>query len=226
MQDTRHKSFVAFLLIGGGLAFLSVATASHAQNAETVVMALERRYASVKTVTGGFQQTYRGPGIDQLESGSFWLKRPGFMRWEYRQPEEKLFIADGRESFLYVPEDRQVTIQPLLVSDMRGMPLELLLGAGKIRESFEVSWELEFRPKTESANLIRLTPARSDAEYSFLILELDPETSDIRRIVIRERTGNTSEFLLTDVITNPKIEDKKFQFKIPKGVEVIRLTRE
>jgi outer membrane lipoprotein carrier protein len=200
--------------------------AADAAEAAKVAEGLERRYASVETVTGSFRQTYRAPGIDQTESGVFWLKRPAFMRWEYRDPEEKLFVADGCESFLYVPTDRQVTVQPLQASDLRGMPLEFLLGAGNIRQNFDVSWEREFKPNTERASLIRLTPHGSEAQYSFLVLELDEETYDVRRIVLRERTGNTSEFLLADMRTNVKIENKKFQFKMPKGVEIIRLTAE
>ncbi len=59
-----------------------------------------------------------------------------------------------------------------------------------------------------------------------MVFELDQATYDVRRLVIRERTGNTSEFVFTDVKTNMAIDNKKFQFKIPKGAEVIRLTLE
>jgi chaperone LolA len=199
---------------------------AYAQDVSAVVARLEQRYASVKTVTGSFQQTYRAPGINQSESGIFWLKKPGLMRWEYRQPEEKLFIANGKESYLYVPFDRQVTVQDFNPSDLHGTPLELLLGAGGIHKSFTASWEADIRPKTEKPFLIRLEPRSIESTYSYLVLELDRETSDIRRIVIREKTGNTSEFLLTDMTTNVKIEDGKFQFKIPKGIEIVRLTGE
>jgi outer membrane lipoprotein carrier protein len=199
---------------------------AQAQDVSAVVARLEQRYASVKTVTGSFQQSYRAPGINQSESGTFWLKKPGLMRWEYRQPEEKLFIANEKESYLYVPFDRQVTIQDFNPSDLYGTPLELLLGAGGIHKNFTASWEADIRPKTEKPFLIRLEPRGGESTYSFLVLELDRETCDVRRIVIREKTGNTSEFLLTDMTTNVKIEHGTFQFKIPKGIEVVRLTGE
>jgi outer membrane lipoprotein carrier protein len=191
-----------------------------------VVAGLQRRYASVETVTGSFQQSYRAPGINQIEAGVFWLKKPGFMRWEYRNPEEKLFVADGREAFSYVPEDRQVTVQPLSPSDLHNTPLEFLLGTGDINKSFTVSWETDFKPVLDRSYLIRLTPRRRETQYTFLVLELDQETYNLCRIIIRESSGNTSEFLLTNVTANVKIENKKFQFKVPKGVEEIRLTNE
>jgi len=154
------------------------------------------------------------------------MKRPGLMRWEYRQPETKLFVADGREAFLYIPLDRQVTIQPFSASDMRGTPLEFLLGGTDIRKSFVVSWENNFRPTAEPTLLIRLTPRSGQSEYEFLVLDLDPKNYDLRRIAIHEHGGNTSTFRLSNLTANSKIDNKEFQFKPPKGTEVMRLEEE
>ena len=41
-----------------------------AQDPAAWLAALEKRYAAVETATGEFQQTYRAPGVDQVESGS------------------------------------------------------------------------------------------------------------------------------------------------------------
>jgi outer membrane lipoprotein carrier protein len=190
----------------------------------SIVEGLQRRYSSVSTLKASFQQTYRAPGMEQIESGVFWLKKPGLMRWEYRQPEEKLFIADGKESFLYMPRDHQVTIQPFSVSDMHSTPLGFFLGSGDISKSFAVSWESEFKPNSGSAVTIRLTPLKSEAEYSFLVLELDRENYELRGIIIHEPGGNTSRFAFTDFEINVKVDNKSFKFKTPKGVEEVRFT--
>ncbi len=187
------------------------------------VEGLQRRYASVRTVTGQFEQRYQAPGIDQVESGTFWMKKPGLMRWEYRLPEPKLFIADGREAVLYVPEDRQAMVRAFADSDLRSTPLQFLLGRGDIRRSFRVAPETEFKSRAEGTVILRLKPSGSEHEYEYLVLEVDVRTHDLRRLVIRERTGNTSEFLLTDLRTNIRINDSQFRFRTPKGVEVIRL---
>ena len=205
---------------------LNFRTDSYALDLQDVLSGFQRHYASVETAAGSFRQTYRAPGIDQEESGVFWLKKPGLMRWEYRDPEEKLFVADGREFYLYVPRDRQVTVQPYSVSDLHRTPLEFLLGARDIQGSFLVSWETDFKRKIERTHLIRLTPRQSVTEYEFLILEFDQETYELRRIVIREAGGNTSEFFLTDVTTNVKLDKKTFQFKPPTGTEILQLDDE
>ena len=67
---------------------------AYASDAETALEEMQRRYASVETISGSFRLTYSDFGIEQVESGEFWLKKPAFMRWEYRYPEEKLFVAD------------------------------------------------------------------------------------------------------------------------------------
>ena len=224
MRSLFHAGSRAALLLFVSVFCLMIAvTDSFSVDLETVVAGLQQRYASAVTMSGSFQQTYRAPGIEQVESGVFRMKRPGLMRWEYRQPEEKLFVADGREAFLYVPLDRQVTIQSFSASDMRGTPLEFLLGGTDIRKSFVVSWENNFRPTAEPTLLIRLTPRSGQSEYEFLVLELDPKNYDLRRITIHEHGGNTSEFRLSNLTANAKIDNKEFQFKPPKGTEVIRL---
>ncbi len=198
---------------------------SYAMDLDSVVKGFQQRYAAVETVTGNFQHHYRAPaqGIEQEESGVFWFKRPGLMRWESHQPEEKLFVVDGKESFHYIPLDNQVYKQPFTAADLRNTPLELLLGSVDIYKNYEVDWELNILPKSELTCLIRLTSRRPEPGYSFLILELLQESWDLQRLIIQETTGNTSEFLFADVKTNVKIEDRKFQFKPPNGVDIVQL---
>jgi outer membrane lipoprotein carrier protein len=193
------------------------------QSVGSAVSGLQNRYASVRTLRADFRQTYRAPGVNQVESGVFWMKKPGLMRWEYRDPEVKLFIADGHETFLYLPDERQVMVSRFSTSEMHSTPLRFLLGEGNISASFQVSPESETKPSLQGTLLLRLEPRNPEPDYSYIVLELDMTTYDVRRIIIRERTGNTSEFLLTNMATNLKVDDKQFHFKMPKGVEVIRL---
>ena len=208
--------------------FLVFAFCVSAQSADidSVIAGLQRRYSAINTMMGSFEQTYRAPGIDQVESGIFSLKKPGLMRWEYRNPEEKLFIADGRETHLYVPADRQVTVQSFTTEEMHNTPLEFLLGSVDINKSFAASWENQLKQKIEGTYLLRLTPRSSDAQYSYLVLEVDQKNYDLERIVIREPGGNTSEFVFSDLKTNVKVDNNLFKFKPPKGVETIRIQNE
>jgi outer membrane lipoprotein carrier protein len=197
--------------------------AALAEEITDVIAGLENRYAAIETAAGNFRQTYRAPGIEQEESGEFWLKKPGLMRWEYRIPEEKLFVADGRESFLYVPADNQVQVQSFSTADLLNTPLAILLGMEDINRRFIVSRETAAGPPPGDTLPMRLTPRDFEEGYVYLLLSLDKATYEIRRVVIHEHGGNTSEFLFSDVVTNVKVDDNKFRFRPPRGVEVLRL---
>ena len=182
-------SRAASLWIVSVLCLAVAATDSFPAELETAVTGLERRYASAVTMTGSFRQTYRAPGIQQVESGVFRMKRPGLMRWEYRNPEEKLFIADGREAFLYVPLDgrsRSSLSAPPICAERRWNFCWEARTSGKL---LPFPGRTSYKPSQEQAMLIRLTPRSSQSQYEFLVLALDPKQYDLRRITIHELAG-------------------------------------
>jgi outer membrane lipoprotein carrier protein len=193
------------------------------QDIAPTISGFQQKYSSVHTIAGSFEQTYKAPGITQVESGEFRMKKSGLMRWEYHKPEEKLFIADGRETSLYEPDARQVSIQPYNAADLRNTPFRFLFGEEEITKAYSVSWESIIKPKLENTLLLRLTPLDKEGDYSFIVLELDKAGFDIRRIVLREQGGNTHEFLFSNIVINKVFDAKLFTFKKPKGVEVLRM---
>ncbi len=190
---------------------------------DAVIAGLQKRYAVIESVGAEFNQTYRAPDISQSESGTFVMKKPGLMRWDYQSPEAKLFVADGKETYLYTPADRQVLVRKFSAAELHGTPLQFLLGQGDIQRSFVSAWEQSDEPGANGAYLVRLTPRSADAEYAYFLIEFDARSYDIRSISIHERTGNISEFLIRNLKFNVKVDPKQFSFKIPKGVEVVRL---
>ena len=58
------------------------------------------------------------------------------MRWDYQRPMEKLFVSDGKEVSLYVPDEHQLTRTPMKSSDDFRIPFELLLTRLDLRRVF------------------------------------------------------------------------------------------
>ncbi len=187
------------------------------------IAAIQRRYATVQSIRADFTQTYHAPGMDQTESGVVIMQKPGLMRWEYRTPEVKLFIADGHDTYLYTPGDRQVLVRRFTLEDLRSTPIQLVLGQGDIRRNYGVSWEPGSAAGAGGVVQLRLTPRAGSLDYAYVVLECAEGSYDLRRIVIREVTGNTSEFQFANLRTNVKLDSQQFRFRIPKGVEVVHL---
>src|SRR5215471_14820578 len=57
---------------------------------------LQNKYSRIRGIAADFIQVYQGnDGRRIRETGRLLLKRPGKARWEYTEPEHKLFISDG-----------------------------------------------------------------------------------------------------------------------------------
>ena len=109
--------------------FLLGSLATAARDAQTLARRVEARYHSATTLQAVFLERYsEGRNALRAESGKVYFSRPGRMRWEYESPEEKLFVADGKHVWFYVPADRTVTRSPVKQSADWRTPLALLTG--------------------------------------------------------------------------------------------------
>src|SRR5262245_44820684 len=80
--------------------------------AAELAQALQKKYDTVRDFSTDFVHTYRGGVLKRqlTEQGRLIVKKPGRMRWEYKTPEEKLFVSDGTKIYSYIPQDKQVIV--------------------------------------------------------------------------------------------------------------------
>src|SRR5689334_21044432 len=98
---------------------------SAAPTANDLAQALQRKYDTIKDFSADFVQTYRGGVLNKevTERGLLLIKKPGKMRWEYRSPENKLYVSDGVKMYFYVPADKQVTVDSVPAEDQATTPI-------------------------------------------------------------------------------------------------------
>jgi len=68
---------------------------------------------------------------------------------------------------------------------------------------------------------LKLTPRRTEPDYEYLIVAVDPSTLQIRALTTRDRQGGESTLAFSNLKENRGISDKEFAFRIPRGVDVI-----
>jgi outer membrane lipoprotein carrier protein len=190
------------------------------QSAEALARALQARYQSVRDFTADFVQTYRGGVLrtETRERGTVAVKKPGRMRWVYTSPERKEFVSDGQKMYSYIPEDRQVLVSDVPADNEAPTPVLFLAGKGDLIRDFTAATAPS--PVTGSLGL-KLTPRRSEPEYEYLIVAVDPATLQIRALTTRDRQGGESTLRFENLQENKGISDKDFAFRIPRGVDVI-----
>jgi outer membrane lipoprotein carrier protein len=140
------------------------------------------------------------------------------MRWNYTSPEDKVFVSDGRRIYLYVPADRQVMVSPVPEEDQATTAVLFLAGKGDLTRDFAVS----FVPGAPADKYkLRLDPKQPERDYDWLELLVDKDTMRIVTLHAGDRQGGQSAFLFTNFKENTGLSDKTFEFKIPRGVDVI-----
>jgi outer membrane lipoprotein carrier protein len=190
-------------------------------DALSVARGADEHYNHLKTFKAEFTEVYRGPGVTRSESGTLWLKKPGRMRWEYREPREKLFLTDSQTAFFYVPGERQARKTPLRNLDDIRSPLRYLLGKTKLEKELEgLSLAVDHSPARPGDTVLRGVHKGMKDRISEVLLEVS-SSLQIDRIVIQEVDGTTTDFSFSNIQENVTVADSLFHFTPPAGVEVI-----
>ena len=188
----------------------------------TLIEGVQKKYSRMQGIGADFAQLYRGSdGRTIRESGSLLLKRPRKARWDYVEPERKLFVSDGKSVFFYVAGENHATKSGVKESIDPQMPFLFLLGRGNLRRDFSrIELVSSERPVLAGNVVLRLVPRRAPEEFKQLLVEVSPSTYEVRRLVILERSGARMDFLLSNVRENFVAPDTQFQFMPPAGVTV------
>jgi outer membrane lipoprotein carrier protein len=217
----KHFSKAAVVI---GVVCLLAQMALADETADKIAARVDKKYNALQTFKADFVESYTGAGVERQESGTLSLKRPGRMRWDYRQPTEKLFISDGKTAFFYVPGERQARKTEVKKLDDLRSPLRYLLGKTKLEKEFD---HLEIadavKPKTPGNVVLSGVPKSMADRVSKVLLEISPD-SQIERIVIEEVDGTSTEFQFRNMVENVNIPEEQFHFKAPEGVETIQAT--
>ncbi len=210
------RSVFAVLLLVSSVAF--------AQDVHKLAESVDRRYNNLRSLETEFTETYRGPGVVRTESGTLWLKRPGKMRWDYREPRPKLFLSDGRTAWFYVPGEQQARKAPIKKLEDFRSPIRYLLGKTKLEKEFRnLAFAPDVKPLAAGDVVLRGIPKGMEDRVTQVLLEITPD-SHIRRILIEEADGSLTDFQFTGQKQDVDIADSRFKFSPPPGVETVEGT--
>jgi len=199
------------------------APAAQQRTAAELAASLQKKYAGVRDFSADFVQTYRGGVLNRQlkDTGRVMVRKPGKMRWEYKTPEEKLFVSDGTSIYWYTPQDKHVEIRRVPADDEASTPALFLAGKGDITRDFIPSIVERPAGQAEGTQALKMVPRTPQAEYDWLIIVVEPSTLSLRGLVTGDSQGGTSSFTFVNLKENIGLTDKLFTFTPPRGVEVV-----
>jgi outer membrane lipoprotein carrier protein len=182
---------------------------------------VEKKYA-VAGFSACFVQksTLKAMNITDSASGKITVKRPGKMRWEYEEPDIQIIVTDGKNLWVYRPDDNQVMIGefPSFFGDGKGA--SFLSDIRLIRQKFNITLE-----NTDSNDyyILKLLSVKKTNDLSYINLSISKKTFHLEEIVTYNSYGDETQIKLIDIKLLENIDDSIFNFDIPYGTEVLEL---
>jgi outer membrane lipoprotein carrier protein len=216
---------LAVLLCGcGALWEAGAARAGEALDARQVAVKLQAVYEGTRDFKAAFQQEYTSAALGRRKasSGFVYVKKPGRMRWDYKEPSPKHFVADGKALYVYDPELEQVMVDRSFSGSELSTAVTFLWGKGNLLEEFEVSFSTRAELQGGDAYVLELKPRKS-ARFRKLWFAVEKDSFRVLRTLVEDPGGNLNRITFSKMATNVGLEDAAFVFEIPKGVEVLEV---
>jgi len=177
---------------------------------------LRRFFNEVQSYQAQFNQVVLDEALNTIQesSGTLWITRPNKFRWDYDKPFKQQIVGDGKKIWVYDQELRQVTVRRM-TGGLGDTPALLLAGRGRLDDSFKVK-KLGMQGKLE---WMQLMPKNKDG--GFEDIRIGFESGKIRILEMIDGFGQTTRVTLHRGKENVKIDAAKYNFKPPKGVDVV-----
>lgn len=213
MKNKRRLAVLLFLW--GGFAW--------AQSPEDTAQKAEDKLRSLESFRVRFTQNYYSSSVTTplKEFGRVYYQKPGWMRWDYLEPEKKTILVKGNEVTYFFPEDNQVIIHSVEEEERESNIISLLSGEKSLLEDYEAE-SAAFPASGPGTEQIKLIPKREEEAGSYVLLEIDPDTAFISKAVFFDWTGNRQEFIFSNVETGISLSKEVFELDLPPEVEIIK----
>jgi outer membrane lipoprotein carrier protein len=190
--------------------------------AEQIADRVQGFYDRSKTFKAGFKQQYRVRAYDKTidSQGSVIFEKPGKMSWRYTNNGNRV-VSDGKLVKVYEKENKQMYEQPLDKSQYPAA-LSFLVGGGNLKQSFKFTKRDAKQMSFEGGYVIVGDPLEASPSYQSIILYVDANTYQVRRVLLLDAQGNRNRFDFLNPEINTKTPGGEFNFTPPPGTQVIR----
>lgn len=170
----------------------------------------------LQSLKANFKQTLsdRAGEIVETATGELAIRRPDRFRWDYREPNQQVIVADGSRIWLYDSDLEQVTVRKLDAT-LSATPAMLLSGQGNLQDNFTVVQTLQ----EATVQWVRMEPKRDDTDFKWVRLGFDSTT--LKYMQLADKLGQTTTLEFSQLQRNPAIDPSQFTFTVPAGADVI-----
>ncbi len=177
--------------------------------------------------------------------------QPLRFRFDYYRPARQQVVCDGRNLWVYLPENRQVILSdvseffdPLRYDPMRDRAINFLQGLGRISKDFTITFA-ERSTDPEGNYILELRPNRANVMIQRLFITVsreavlrrvgglpktdvppafprDPQIFAILSTTVLDHVGNSTTMEFSGILANEMLPDSLFTVDVPADFRLVR----
>jgi outer membrane lipoprotein-sorting protein len=206
MRLNMYKSFFySFYVLWGFLGSAQLLATSSALPASfptseitDLKKTLEDHLNSFTTFKADFTQE---DDMGQISSGTFYLSRPGKLRFDYEKPEPTFMLADGKWLILYEPK-----LEEASYIDLESTPAHFLL-----KDVIKLDDEMVLQSVREEDAQVEIGLLKPEENF-YITLTFSKNPLCLIGWTSRDSQGNYTKVHLQTPEINPSIDPKKFVY--------------
>ncbi len=197
------RIFTALILLVSGFALVSFCGVRPAAAGDEITQA-EGYFQNLKTVKSRFVQT--SPDGSQLR-GTFYLNRPGKLRFEYDPPSTDFVVADGLFIYFYDGQVKQQT----------NAPISQTLADFLLRKDLKLSGDLKVTRIMRAGGYLQITVVQKDEPKAgeLTLGFIEKPKYQLKKWRVKDSVGNITETELFDMQTGMKLPSSLFAYHDP-----------
>ena len=191
-----------------------------------ILLKLEEHYAEIQ----GFRAKIVSTGYDknfeedlQERSGIVYVKKPGLVRLEYKEPTERLYIVNQKQYIEFVKSLKTATVIDRKPGDEKGSWLDLARSAEELEKRNVVTLQNPDEARGERLYKLKFVPRNQlDGPREEMSWWIDARKWLPLRVIIEDESKRQT-YVLSEHNTKSRISDKRFdEPKWPADVDVDR----
>ena len=189
---------------------------------DQVAVGLAARYRDLAALSVAYRRVSATPSFknQQVATGVIYWSQPDRLLLDQLSPKPEVMVTDGSTVWWHVPAEKLVyRYRDIDVAGELKPLLLFLSGLEALTRDFVLT-PAPAHPTRPGQLGLNLTPKENDRSVDHLTVWCD-EAFALTGFGFTSFTGESTDYFLNGLVENPPLSAEQFNFKIPKGSEVI-----
>jgi len=194
-----------------------------APDVEEMIGKVQASFDQTRAMTADFTQETINKGFAGktiVSYGVVSIVKPLNMRWDYKKPAGLLLVADGKKLWYFDPDDNVAYFDSLSGYLHPRSPALFLAGDEPLSSIFNIELAIDGKNGKLGMVSFKLYPKEPQPYIKAILLTVDDQTYEIRKIVMVDYLGNKNSLKFTNVNRTASPDMSIFRFEPPAGAPV------